>query len=445
MRRAGLLAKAVAVACLAAPLAASAQSGSETDLRARQEALFAEMLKAPDNLDLMFEHALTSIALSDFEAAISTLERMLIFNPDLSRAKVELGAAYFRLGAYENARFYFQDVLEKDNPPPEVARRVNGFLDEIGKRTQKSGSTFVATFGGAYSTNANLGPPDRDIFVGGLTAQLNDEFTEDADFGFRTTLAGRHFIDLDQPDGDVWLTELGIFSLHYVDETRGDIDSLTFRTGPRLSLTPENFGPKIRPFVEADVVRSNNDLLYGTLGVGAEYSDTVSDEINLFASGFGAWREYNDSNRSAFDGATFRGSVGVAYSPEPELTVTGLLSGETDRTRKDRFGLRSKSNYEIGARLGAIYRYDSGLEFTERLWSVSGFVGGTYRRFDDPDLETRGTVREDYDVRAGLSHVFHLSGGWFVQADADVLVRDSNISNFDLENFGGGLSVGRAF
>ncbi|MEL6793626.1 MAG: hypothetical protein AAFP78_09245, partial [Pseudomonadota bacterium] len=78
-------------------------------------------------------------------------------------------------------------------------------------------------------------------------------------------------------------------------------------------------------------------------------------------------------------------------------------------------------------------------------WTISGFVGGAYRFFDDNDATISATTREDFDFRSGVSHVFHLTGGWFVQADADFLYRESNIRNFDLDNLGVGLSVGRTF
>lgn len=439
---------ALAVAALTAGQAWAQSTASEGDLRAQQERLFEQMFADPDNLDLMFQHALISIELLDYEAAISTLERMLIFNPQLSRAKVELGAAYFRLGAYENARYYFEDVLANDNPPPEVMRRVRGFLDEIGRRTQESGATLVTTFGATYSSNANLGPSDPSILLGGQPAVLDNAFVQSDDLGFRATAAARHFVDLNEPDGDAWITDASLFSLHYLDETQGDLDSFTIISGPRLSLDTQNYGPKLRPYLYGDFVTSGNELLYVTGGVGVEYSDTVSDEVNIFAAAQSAWREYPD--RVGFSGHTHRLAFGVAYTPDPSFTFTGSLFAETDRTETFVQDISlppgdPNSNYEVGARLGGTYRYDSGFEFTDRLWSLSGFVGTTYRRFDEPSLIDPTTDREDVDFRAGLSHLFHLEGGWFIQADADYLLRDSNQPNFDIDNVGVALSIGRTF
>lgn len=417
---------------------ASAQT-AEADLRARQEQIHAAMLAAPDDLDLMFEHALASIELRDYEAAINTLERMLIYNPNLSRAKVELGAAYFRLGAYENARYYFDDVLANDGPPPEVARRIHVFLDEIDKRTQISGFSGVASFGVTYSSNANLGPSNSNIIVLGVQATLNDEFVESDDVGFRGSLQGQHYYDLGRPNEDVWLTDISVFSLHYLSETTGDLDNISIYTGPRLGLDDQRFGPKIRPFLSGEALRSDNDLLYYSAGIGLEYSDTLNDTVNVFGALESKWREYD--KRNDFDGSSHRIGVGASYSPDADTAFSALTYFETDQADKD-----YNTNYETGLRLAAVHRYDSGLDFTDRLWSLSGFAGAAYRRYEDADpVIDPNRKRHDVDLQAGISNTFHLTGGWFVQAEADYLYRNSNLKNFDLKNFGTALSVGLTF
>lgn len=414
-------------------------ASAESDLRARQATLFQQMLTAPDDLDLMFQHALISVELRDYESAITTLERMLIFNPDLARAKIELGAAYFRLGAYENARFYFEDVLQNHNPPPEVARRIDAFMTQIDKRTQTSGFSGAATFGVTYSTNANLGAADSDVLLFGRPALLDDQFVESDDIGFRATLQGRHFYDLGRPNDDVWLTDLSAYSVHYASETDGDIDSVGLQTGPRLSLDDLRFGAKLRPFLSGEYLRSGNDPLYYGLGGGVEYSNTLNEEVNLFAAVETKYRDYDD--RGDYDGFEHRAAIGAAYAPDAATAFSALAFGKTDQTSAD-----YTTNYEVGIRLGAIHRYDSGLAFTDRLWSISGFATAAWRWYDEPDIVVDpNRKRNDLDLRAGVTHVFHLNSGWFVQADADYLNRNSNLSNFDLENFGVGLSVGLSF
>ena len=434
----GIVALAALGLCVsAAPGAAQTQ---QPDLRAEQERLFEAMFEDPDNLELMFGHALVSVELGDYEAAISTLERMLIFNPALSRAKVELGAAYFRLGAYENARYYFEDVLETSDPPPEVVGRVNRFLDEIQRRTAKSGFAGAASVGLTFSTNANLGPSDPDVLLGGGPAVLQDEFLSDDDIGVRAALNGTHYYDLDQPDGDVWRTDVSAITIHYLEESRGDIDSLAFRTGPRLSLDDRSFGPKIRPFVEGDALRANNEMLYATIGAGVTVTDTVSDELNVSATLRSGWREYFNG-RDGFDGSTHRANAAATYALSKDATLFGGVFVEGDLAADDQ-----NTNIEFGARIGGAFNYDSGFEFTDRLWTVTTYAQGALRYFEEPNPAVDpNRKRNDRDFRVGASHTFHLNEGLFVQADADYLVRDSNLPNFDLNTLGLTLSIGQTF
>ena len=101
----------LAAGLIGAPVAAQVAADEEQALRVEQRQQFAAMFEAPDDVDLMFKYALTSIRLQDYEAAITTLERILIYNPNLPRVKVELGASYFRIGSYPVAKFYFEEVI----------------------------------------------------------------------------------------------------------------------------------------------------------------------------------------------------------------------------------------------------------------------------------------------------------------------------------------------
>jgi Flp pilus assembly protein TadD len=88
---------------------------------ARREALLKQMIARPNDLDLAFEYANLSSQAGDYEGAISTLERMLIYAPNTSRLQLELGVLYYKIGAYDVARNYFDQALANPKLPPEVA------------------------------------------------------------------------------------------------------------------------------------------------------------------------------------------------------------------------------------------------------------------------------------------------------------------------------------
>ena len=86
------------------------------------------MLQDPSNLDVAFEYASLSSQVSDYEAAISTLERMLIFAPNTPRLQLELGILYYKLGSYEVARTYFAQVVANPSVPAGHDRAARAWL-----------------------------------------------------------------------------------------------------------------------------------------------------------------------------------------------------------------------------------------------------------------------------------------------------------------------------
>src|SRR5215203_920491 len=135
------LLRAVAAALGAQLLCASAKA-QRIVASPEYDAMFAQVLREPANLDLSFRFAEVATAAGDYEAAIGALERMLFYNPALPRVRLELGILYFRLGSYEMARSYLAGALAGAGAPPEVRARVEPFLFEIDRRlatTQWSG------------------------------------------------------------------------------------------------------------------------------------------------------------------------------------------------------------------------------------------------------------------------------------------------------------------
>ena len=114
----------VAALLLALPLGAAPLRAQTMVASAEYDELFRRVVREPANLDLSFRFAEAATRIGDYEAAIGALERMLFYNPNLPRVKLELGILYFRLGSYEMARSYFQGALSAPDAPPEIRARV---------------------------------------------------------------------------------------------------------------------------------------------------------------------------------------------------------------------------------------------------------------------------------------------------------------------------------
>ena len=156
----------LAILIVSLPNTAGAQDVSE------QNALFQRMVLNPANHDVTFEFARVASARGDYEAAIGALERLLYYNPRLTRVKYEIGALYFRLGSYAMARRYFKEALQSPDLDPTTRQRIETYLPDAEKQTQSSRlSGFVQT-GVRYQTNGNYVPVDNTLRLGGTDLTL---------------------------------------------------------------------------------------------------------------------------------------------------------------------------------------------------------------------------------------------------------------------------------
>ena len=430
------------VAVLALPATAWSQAGTadEAALRAEQQRLFDVLQQRPDDLDAMFNYAVVSIRLRDYEQAIATLERILIYRDDLPKVKLELGSAYFRLGSYEVARFYFDEVLDA-NPPPELRARVEEFLAEIQRRSQQSRFAGSFNFGVVYSSNANLGPSERGVDVFGIDAELDPQFVKQGDVGFRAGARLFHRYDLGRPNADAWISDAAIGTLHYVDETDGDLDVVAASTGPRLALSDKSTGPLIRPFVDGTYIRSGGDYLYSGGGAGIEFEAPLDGDTLLFSTAGARYRDYT-SDEGENDGMIYYAEAGAQHRFESGTILRGAaigVRGDADE------GFASR--VELGARLVAIHDYAPGVKIAAgQPWSITAFGTVIRRWYDDPDPGVDpNTTRHDLDARVGVGHLFRFPEGWALSVEASYFDRGSNIRNFRLDNFEVGALVIKSF
>ena len=116
--------------------------------------MFREVLAAPNDIELNLAFARKAIELEDFEAAVATLERLLIGRADLPLIRLELGMLYLRLEAPELAEAYFLQVLETPGLAAEPRNRAEILLAETRKANAKGSFGASVSLGLKHSSNA---------------------------------------------------------------------------------------------------------------------------------------------------------------------------------------------------------------------------------------------------------------------------------------------------
>lgn len=379
----GLLLAAASIAPAAARSAASEKATLET----RKEALFQQMLRNPANLDIAFAYAAVAARLGDYEAAVSALERMLLFNPNLPRVDLELGALYFRMGSFDLARNYFNKALAA-RPPATVRARVAAYLAQITSLERRSHFAGYLRFGTQYQSDANIGPGSALINSPIGPVILGGQFVKRADNNLFATGGAIYSYDLGTQNRDTFeVTGVG-FMNHLFIFSRLDLDLLEVTAGPRLRFpNGDPLGPRpaaIRPYLIFDEVGLGENQYFDAYGAGFEYDKRFPHALALRA--IFEFRQKNFTN--ATDRPLSRGLNGgdklVSIALTRPITANSRLNLQFDfLDQETRLPWYTNKSYAVS---GSYHiRYASPLHLNARLWEDTLFLSRTYDLYEAPD------------------------------------------------------------
>lgn len=265
----------------AAAQTSTGQGAPETraQLEAEYNQAFEQMLKNPADLDITFRFAELASELGNNEAAISALERMLLFNPDLPRVRFELGVLYFRLGSYDVARSYFTQARNAPDTPTDVRQRIDAFLVELNRRAsphQLSGSLLS---GFRYQSNADAGPGPN-VLAQGNAFTLQSRFVKRADWNYFITGNARHTYDLGTQNNALIETNGLAYDAEQFKVSTVDLAIFEGNTGPRFDVTSDDeVLVNVRPYALANDVLLDHTQYFYTLGGGLELSRAITDRL----------------------------------------------------------------------------------------------------------------------------------------------------------------------
>src|ERR1700722_2627137 len=139
MRRA-----AVVLVIYLLPLAdvALADVSGDPVLKQQYDSAFDAMYRDPGDLGKTVEYARVAARIGDLEGAIGALERLLMFNPDLTDIQLELGRLYLQLGSNEMARVWLTKAVSGDLSEDKRSEATRDLADitKLESRNRFSGS-----------------------------------------------------------------------------------------------------------------------------------------------------------------------------------------------------------------------------------------------------------------------------------------------------------------
>lgn len=166
---------------------------------ARALPIFQGLKDGDETLDLLFWTGVSAGRSGQCSEAKENLKELLSLKPDMLRARLELGVAYYNCRDYGEAKAQF-DALLASNPPPEMRNLAKNYLVKIAKQKRRLAWNVRFSQGGQYDGNVNSAPDDLAI----ATAQESGNWLTDLFAGLR--------YDVGEPAG---LLVAGDFSFYY--------------------------------------------------------------------------------------------------------------------------------------------------------------------------------------------------------------------------------------
>jgi tetratricopeptide (TPR) repeat protein len=410
---------------------------SHADKLIAADLLFKRLLLKPDDLDAGFRYAELETELGDYEAAIGALERMLYYNPNLPRVKLQLGVLYFHLRSYQMAHNYFDAVLNNPETPADIRTEVQTYIAAVDKALAINQLSIYGQFGLAYQTNANAGPNSPNVLALGQNALLSPEFQKTPDWNAFGLVTVHDFYDFNDQRGDGWESDLITYYSQQFKVTRLNLGLAELRTGPRLGIGDFG-GLTVHPYAIGNVLTLGGANYLNTAGAGMSLNWPVNETLTVTPGvEFRNRWFYNSANYPTAEGQSGGQWIGYVFGSGLISAPWGLSwQGRLSYTDSDAsYGPYAFHDFSID--LGLPYSFAApSFAHTGSLWTLTPSVGFSYTPYAEPDpivspLITR--TDKQWRVSGTLDTNFYRNIGFTLQVQ--YLRTYSTVSNYSLQDF----------
>lgn len=444
-RRLAILAVGLALSLAAASRPALAD---DTDSkRAEFLNLYQQVLKNPTNIELTLRYARLGADLGDYEASVSALERLLMYNPNLPTAEIELGLLYARLKSYTMARVYLEQAAAAPNASPEVRARAQDALTKVDRLSSPHQFAGQVELGVQYQSDANQAPGAAVPAPPGFTLP-SIPLRKQSDGDVFLNAAGIYRYDLGNAESDTLEATGTLYESAFFRDSHLNLGIAELTLGPRLTL--DRIGIEhatVRPYLMGTYVTLNNTSLLAGGGGGIELAKTF--QWGTLARVFYEHEERGYFN-SSFDplASQLNGSVDVARltasQPIGEAsTLDVLLRYVRESTR---FNFDTNSQYRIEASYSVRYAGLLSVPGVPRPWETVVEVGHDWTPYDAANPAINPNIkRSDRSWFFGASEFLHLSKWLAAGIGVERQITSSNIGNFSFNNTTATVSVKASF
>lgn len=407
-----------------------------TPSRAELDRLADEIRLHPTDYDKTYAFIRLASQLGYDEEAISALQRLLMFNPNLARARKELGYLYAKLGADRSAELQMRRALESPKLDPAQKAQIEAQLPEIEKASEDKRLYGSLQIGVRAQSNANFFPAGGLFGVGGV--QTNALLGQRGDTN--TFELGQAAVDWDflGPKGPTLEMRGLIYATQQFNLPQYDVALFAGSIGPRFEIAP---GLSVKPYATgaASVLGDINYLNDGGGGIifrknfgrdlvlepGFEYRS-----LYVYDGGPRAWNWAAHTVATLATGDVYTGSLNAYYRFNDWVKFEGR--GAYSRASAV---LSSQSSDTIDFQAMLRFEVDPPLREIPRRWTIAPYARFMQMAFDSPNfLVDPFQARRDDAWTYGIALDAPVGAQWGFNGHLEFLRNDSNISNFKMHD-----------
>ena len=420
----------LSLAVCAAGTAATAQYGPS-----EQETLFVQTLRDPANHELTFAFVKVATANGDYEAAIGALERLLFYQPNLTRVKLELSILYSRLGSYEMARGYLRDAANDPSVDEPTRARVAASISAVDKQSQPSRFSGFFQTGMRYQSNASFMPDSGLVRFAGQDFSLFPTTSRKPDWNWFGIAGLAHDYDFQNDRGDRLETRFIGYLTNQHRFSELDVGLFEVSFGPRLALAPSVLpGVTVKPYIVGGRAWVGGSEYLTSAGAGVSVGMPIGT-----TSAIEPTVEYRRADADLFRNGLFSsvGSgdvVSVGFSSGTRLTEGIRLEGRSFYRRGDAT-LNYQSFYQLVSEFALTMEVTPPFPAIAQKWTVSPFLRLVNTRFEAPNpFIDAFRRRRDDEWRVGTLFDLPLTQHLGVSTTIQYAKTHSNLPNYRTDN-----------
>ena len=405
---------------------------------AQERVTFAEVLAAPDDLALNLAYARQQIAAGDLQEAATTLERMLLLQPDWDEARLVYGIVLYRLRDLAGAVREFEVLADRNlSPSSERERRRYLALAQEGDERLRVFSEFA--FGAKVASNPGRAPENAALrpVIGG------DGSTRWAGIAATSTTVE---YDLANGRGDYVFARSRTRWQDFVDLAQADFLRSTVRLGGRF----HGERVSVEPFAHLGTGYQHYDRFLSEYGGGVNFAVEAgeSDRVRLFAGLAGVYEDFDRTDFSSVGSLRDGWRVDVHGGARWRVTDANVLTFIASYTDKD-----AEDDGFAFERVRLEGRYlallGEGLYFDGRVaWSDYDYDGpdprfGVAADREDEHWRFRAAVGAPLETLFSRLDVTlpDAIGEMVLQVGTTYTTQDSNIAALDVDNWTGDVML----